>query len=90
LSSSSSALDDGGDYEEAPPPFDSSLSSLFSGRRRRLRDAAVLPIPPHSLRLELLRFVKDKDGTTLAGARLRRGRDNDGRRIGIALMVEEC
>ncbi|CAN0826510.1 hypothetical protein LINGRAPRIM_LOCUS2276, partial [Linum grandiflorum] len=35
-------------------------------------------------------FVKDKDGSTLAGARLRRGRDNDGRRIGIALMVEEC
>ncbi|CAN0862188.1 hypothetical protein LINGRAHAP2_LOCUS8410, partial [Linum grandiflorum] len=26
----------------------------------------------------------DKDGSTLAGARLRRGRGNDGRRIGIA------
>ncbi|CAN0884705.1 hypothetical protein LINGRAHAP2_LOCUS14914, partial [Linum grandiflorum] len=80
-----------------------SPSPSCSRRRRRTRDRRLFGSSLFSVELSATatderkpplrllyssRFVKDKDGSTLAGARLRRGRDNDGRRIAPPLMVE--
>ncbi|CAN0875158.1 hypothetical protein LINGRAHAP2_LOCUS10674, partial [Linum grandiflorum] len=77
-------LDDGGGCEETAASSAPPSSPSDSGRRRRQREVTASPTPL------FVQICKEYDGSTLAGARLRRGGGNDGRRIGIALMVEGC
>ncbi|CAN0861074.1 hypothetical protein LINGRAHAP2_LOCUS8114, partial [Linum grandiflorum] len=72
------ALGDGGGSEETAASSAPPSSPSDSRRRRWMRGNRL---SDSSIR---------PDGSPFAGARLRRGRGNDGRRIGIALMVEEC